>query len=270
LRGRFPGLSEIKISPSFGLQGQILIRNLEHHFILLESHLMPMKDPFSPDPRIHQLQSEPRGKARDRAATSSRILKRGLLVAVVTVLGFIVLPVENTAKILADVTASLVDGSALRPHTYQPAPISQSPTDAQVVSIAKNEPIDGESAASEPIEQNHIEQNHTEIREPSPEILFKQFQAWAAEKDAQQLATTQSAPDASVLQTAPARAVEKTAGSAGLLQKDRRVQRVDNARTRMSMQDSRKEIRRPQNAGVNVSPAQRTGAQASPASASRN
>jgi hypothetical protein len=233
---------------------------------------MPMKVPFSPDPRIRQLQSEPPGKARDRAATLSRILKRGLLVAVATAVGLLVLPVENTAKILADVTASLVDGSALRPHTYQqPAPISQSPadaqapTDAQVFSIAKNEPIAGESAASEPIEQNH-----TEIREPSTEILFKQFQAWAAEKDAQQLATAQSVPDPPALQTAPARAVEKTAGSTGLVQKDRPVQRVDSARTRMSMQDSRKEIRRPQNAGVNVPPAQRTGAPASQTPGSRN
>jgi hypothetical protein len=31
LRGRFPGLSEIKISPSFGPQGRILVRNLENH-----------------------------------------------------------------------------------------------------------------------------------------------------------------------------------------------------------------------------------------------
>src|SRR5262245_30853668 len=217
---------------------------------------MPMKDPFIPDPGSHQLRSEPRGKARHRAATSSRILKRGLLVAVATAFGLVVLPVENTAKILADVTASLVDGSALWPHTSQPAPISQSPTDAQtptdakVFSIAKNEPISVESAASEPVEQNH-----TELREPSPEILFKQFQAWAAEKDAQELAASQSVPDAPALQTAPARTVEKTAGSAGLMQKDRRGPRVDNARTRMSMQDSRKEIRRPQNAGVTVPPA---------------
>jgi hypothetical protein len=232
---------------------------------------MPMKVPFSPDPRIHQLQSESPGKARDRAATSSRILKRGLLVAVATAVGLLILPVENTAKILVEVTASLVDGSAIRPHSYQPAPISQSPADAQapadaqVFSTAKNEPIAGESAASEPIEQNQ-----TEIREPSPEILFKQFQAWAAEKDAQQLATAQSVPDPPALQTAPARAIEKTAGSTGLVQKDRHVQRVDSARTRMSMQDSRKEIRRPQNAGVNVPPAQRTGAQASQTPGSRN
>jgi hypothetical protein len=31
LRGRFPGPSEIKISPSFGPQGRILDENLEHH-----------------------------------------------------------------------------------------------------------------------------------------------------------------------------------------------------------------------------------------------
>jgi hypothetical protein len=232
---------------------------------------MSMKDPFSPDPCIHQLRSEPRGKARDRAASSWRILKRGLLVAVATAVGFVLFPVENTARILADVTASLVDGSALRPHPHQPAPISQSDTDAQapadvqVLSIAKNEPISGESAASEPIEQNH-----REIREPSTEILFKQFQAWAAEKDAQQLATEQPVPDPPALQTAPARLVEKTGGSIGPVQKDRHAQRVDNARTRISMQDSRKEIRRPQNARVNVPPAQGTGAQAAQTSGSRN
>jgi hypothetical protein len=230
---------------------------------------MSMKDPFSPDPCIHQLRSEPRGKARHRAASSLRILKRGLLVAVATAVGFVLFPVENTAKILADVTASLVDGTALRPHHYQPSPISQSdtdaqaPADAQALSIAKNEPISGESAAAEPVEQNH-----TEIREPSTETLFKQFQAWAAEKDAQQLATEQPVPDLPEPQTAPARVVEKTGGSIGPVQKDRHVQRVDNARTRISMQEPRKEIRRPQNARVIVPPVQ--GAQAAQASGSRN
>jgi hypothetical protein len=50
LRGRFPGLSEIKISPFFGPQDRILVGNLERNFILLESHFNADESSFQPGP----------------------------------------------------------------------------------------------------------------------------------------------------------------------------------------------------------------------------
>jgi hypothetical protein len=225
---------------------------------LLELYFMPTESHFSLNHRIHLPRLEPRSEARDRAATLWRILKRGFLIALVTAFGSVVLSVENTAKFLVDVTASLVDGSARQPRTNQPELISQSSSDSATFAIAKHESIDGEGAASEPAEQNR-----GEIPEPTPEILFRQFQAWAAEKDAQRLATVQPPQDSSPPQTAPTRAVEETAGFIGFGKKDRHVQRIRNARTQVAKQDSRKEIRRPQNPQVQVPLARGTGAQVS-------
>jgi hypothetical protein len=110
--------------------------------------------------------------------------------------------------------------------------------------------IGGNSATSEPTEQSP-----REIPEPTSEILFRQFQAWAAEKDAQRLATVQSVQDPPTLQTAAARAVQETTGSIGLAQRDRRVQRKPNVRPLMAKQESRKEARQLQNVRVQVAPA---------------
>ena len=208
------------------------------------------KDHFSPIHRMRLPGPEPRGESRGGAATWWRSLKRGFLIAVVAALSFMVLSVENTAKFLADVTASVIHGSAHQPPANQPLQFSQPASDSADFAVARQEPIGSNSATSEPAEQSP-----GEIPEPTSEILFRQFQAWAAEKDAQQLATVQSVQDPPTLQTAAARAVQETTGSTGLAQSDRRVQRKPNVRPPMAKQESRKEARQPQNARVQVAPA---------------
>jgi hypothetical protein len=88
-------------------------------------------------------------------------------------------------KILADVTASLTNISAPQPGTGQStptipsAPTVQSAADAQALPpTASGAPTRNEiAAAPEPADQSQ-----TEISEPTSEALFKQFQAWAAER----------------------------------------------------------------------------------------
>ena len=89
---------------------------------------MPTKDRFAPDHSLPPvLADEPEqqgtGKPRDRAVMWSRVLKASILVATfgVVVLGL---------TFFADVTASLVDKSALQPGTDQSTPTIQATADA--------------------------------------------------------------------------------------------------------------------------------------------
>ena len=166
---------------------------------------MPTKDGFNPDHPLF-LADEPEqqgiGKAWDRVAViSSRVLKASILVATATAIGIAILSVGNPVTLFADVTASLVDKSALQPGTDQSTPTIQSTADAQALPpTAKNAPTRDEiAAASEPAGQSQ-----TENSEPASEGLFRQFQAWAAEKDAQvgPVQSVQDAP-AQVLPNAP-------------------------------------------------------------------
>ena len=88
---------------------------------------MPTKDGFYSDdplplfladePEYQVLAGEPEhqdiGKAWDRAVISSRVLKASLLLALATAIGIAILSVGNPVTLVAYVTASLVDKSAL-------------------------------------------------------------------------------------------------------------------------------------------------------------
>ena len=97
---------------------------------------MPTRDGFSPDHPVPLfLADEPEqqgiGKARYRAVIVSRVLKASILVATATAIGIAILSVGNPVTLFADVTASLVDKSALQPETDQSTPTIQSTADAQ-------------------------------------------------------------------------------------------------------------------------------------------
>ena len=79
---------------------------------------MPTKDRFAPDHSLPPvLADEPEqqgaGKPRDRAVMWSRVLKASILVATATAIGIAILSVGNPVTLVAYVTASLVDKSAL-------------------------------------------------------------------------------------------------------------------------------------------------------------
>jgi hypothetical protein len=235
---------------------------------------MPTKDSFTPDEpsplflseRADELEQQRIRKVLDRAVISSRILKASILVVTATAIGSAILWMGNPVTLFADVTASPVDISALKPGTDQSTPAVQSTADAQPVvqstadaqalpptakdappvnpesappsddkTAAKDAPTRDEiAAASEPAGQSQTENS----KPPSSEALFKQFQAWVAEEDARtQVGPVQPTQDA----PAPVRSA----------QKHRRVRPEQNARAEIRhVQKPRAKVRREQNAQV--------------------
>jgi hypothetical protein len=228
---------------------------------------MPTKDGFNPDhPLPLFLADEPEqkgiGKAWDRAVISSRVLKASILVATATAIGIAILWVGNPVTLFADVTASLVDKSALQPTTDPSTPTIQSTADVQALPpTAKDAPTRDEIAAA----SESAGQGQTENSEPSSEALFRQFQAWAAEKDAQaKVGPVQSVQDApaQVAEKAPAQVAENARAPLRRMQKHRHVRPVHSARAEIRPgQNPRKKVRREQNARVQVPPAQDARAQ---------
>ena len=154
---------------------------------------MPTKDRFAPDHSLPPvLADEPEqqgtGKPRDRAVMWSRVLKASILVATfgVVILGLM---------LFADVTASLVDKSALQPGTDQSTPTNQSTADA--AEALQPTPKDGATSDEIAGTSESVGQK-AENSEPS------QFQVWAAEKDAQaEVGPAQSVQDGSCPSTSP-------------------------------------------------------------------
>src|SRR6516164_9362618 len=72
------------------------------------------------------------GKAWDGAVISSRVRKASIWGATATAIFVAILWVANPATLFADLTASLVDKSALPPDTDQSTPTNQSTADARL------------------------------------------------------------------------------------------------------------------------------------------
>jgi hypothetical protein len=226
---------------------------------------MPTKDDFTPDnplpvflsERADEPEQPGMGIAWDRAVISSRILKASI--SIVTATAIAILLVGNPVPFFANVTASLVDISALQPGTDQSTPTIQSTAGTQ--DLLPTAPTRDEIAAAfEPADQSQ-----TEIRQPSAEDLFKQFEAWAAEEDARaQVGPVQSVQDAraQVVQNAPAQVVQDARPEVRPVKKHRHVRAAQNARAKIRReQNPRAKVRREQNARVQVRPVQDARAQ---------
>lgn len=147
---------------------------------------MPTKDGFAQDHPLPLFLSghteQPGhpglGKARGRAAViSSRILKTGIVVVTAAAIDFAILSAGNPVALFANVTASLVDTSALQPGTGQSTPTIQSTADAESLPLtARQAPTRDEIAAAL--------KSQTGIRHPTTEASSKQFQAWAVAEEA--------------------------------------------------------------------------------------
>ena len=208
---------------------------------------------FSPDyPLPLFLAGEPEqqdvGKAWDRAVFSSRVLKAGILVTAATAIamGITVVSVGNPMTLfanvpaLADVTASVVDKSALQLGPDQSTPTIQSTADAQPLAVRDAPTRDEIAAASESAGQSQSENS-----ESSSDALFREFQAWAAEKDAHpQVGPVQSVQDA------PAQVAENARAHRRPMQKNRNVRPVHSAGE--EIRHARKKVRREQNARVQI------------------
>jgi hypothetical protein len=205
---------------------------------------MPTEHAFNPDRPLPFFLAAERmqgiGKAWDGAIISTRILKASILVATATAIGIAFLLMVDRVTLFADVTASLVDKSAPPPDTDQ-SPIVQSTPAAQALPpSAKDAPTrDGVVAAPESVGQGQIEDS-----DPSSEVLFRQYQAWAAEKDAQaQVGQVKSVQDATV------QVVESARVPLRPIQKHRHVVPVHSARAEIRpVQIARRKVRPEQNA----------------------
>ena len=188
------------------------------------------------------------------------MFRRLFVVAAVIVFGVVLFSVENTAKLLADLAATVVG-----PNIPQLTRASQSYFDTRDFSIAKPEPVGSDGPAS-----SLIGSTHAAVEAPTSETLLRQFQAWAAEQDAQQLATAQLNQVSSSPKAISERAVEGTFGSTGPVQKERRSPSTPKAQPRVTPQASQKQIWQTQSARVQVAPAQHNGAKFTQAAAVRN
>ncbi len=230
---------------------------------------MSTKDGFNPDhPLPLFLADDPEqqgiGKAWDRAVILSRVLKASILVGTATAIGIAILSVGNPVTLFADVTASLVDKSALQPETDQSTPTIQSTADAQALPLtAKDAPTRDEIAAA----SEAAGQSQTENSEPSSEALFRQFQAWAAENDAHAQVgapaqVVQNTAPAQVAENAQAQVAENVPAPLRPMQKHRRVRPVQSARAEIRpAQNPPKKIQRERNTRAQVPPAQDARAQ---------
>ena len=222
----------------------------------------PTKDGYSQDPLpfvlVDEVEQQGIGKAWDGGVISSRVRKASIWGATATAIFVAFLWVGNPATLFADLTASLVDKSALQPGTDQSTPTIQATADAQALPpTAKDAPTRDEMAAAEPADQNQ-----TENSEPPSEALL------APDKDAQaRVGPEQPVQDAprQVAQNAPASVTANARASLRPMQKDRHVRPVHHARAEVRpVQNPRKKVRHEQTARAEIPPAQDARAQDQP------
>jgi hypothetical protein len=243
---------------------------------------MPTNDGFDPDhslPLVLADQIEPGVEIlRDRIVTPLRIFKAGVVVAIAAATGIAALSVRDPVALFAEVTASLVGNSPLQPGTDQSTPTIQSAADAPALvqpaadapslpSTAQAAPTRDEIAAAEPAPKDPTEEvakDPIEENAPSADALFRQFQAWAAEKEVkaqvEPAQPVQAAPEEAATR-APADVAETARVSHRLVQRHRHVLPARNARAEMRTPNVRRQVRRAEDARVERRPVEDARAQ---------
>jgi outer membrane biosynthesis protein TonB len=202
-------------------------------------------------------------KARDRAVSSSRILKTSILGVTAAAIVFAVLWIGNPVALFPSATAFLVATPAPQDGLDKSTSVIQSAIQTaaapQALSPTSSEAPTGETASA----VETPDQKQAETPQPSTEPLLNQFQAWAAEQDArQQVAAVEPTQEIQPVQDA---APAQDAGPQfEPEQKHRHIQRVQNARKEIrAEQNLRPKVRRKQ--AAQVRPAQDARAQERPA-----
>jgi hypothetical protein len=194
------------------------------------------------------------GKAWHRAAISSRILKMSILVVTAAAIVFAIRLVGNPLVLFTNATASLVATSAPQDGADQSMPIGQSAVGVQALPpTAREAPTGAEIAAA----FNSAHQRQTENPQPPAEAVFKQFQAWAAEEDAQ-VRPAPSVQDAQPqVQDDQARVVNARAEVRPVKNARAHVRSEHNARAKVRhLKNARARMRREQNTQAQVQPVQ--------------
>jgi hypothetical protein len=175
-------------------------------------------------------------QAWERAVIASRILTTAICFVTAAAIVFAVLSVRNPVALFENGTASLVVTSTPQDGTRQSMPITQSTADTQPLPPTLSEaPTADEIAAT----LKTADQSQADIRQPSAEAFLNQFQAWAAEEDAQ----AQVRP-AQPVQDAQAHAVQTVLEAVRPVQKQEQVRPVPRAKV---VKNARAQVRPEQN-----------------------
>jgi len=192
------------------------------------------------------------GKAWDRAVIAPRILKTGILFVTAAAIVFAVLSEGTPSVLFANATAFLVGTPAPQDGTGQSMPTIQPTANAQALPPTASEAPTGEEIAAA---FKTASQSETEIRQPPAEALLKQFQAWAAEEDAQVRPEQHEQPvqpvhDAQAqVQDDQAQVVQNARAQVRPVQKHRHVKPVHNARAKVRpVQNTQAQVQPVQNA----------------------
>lgn len=254
---------------------------------------MPLNDSFDPAdplPRFLAGQTEQQGigHVRDGGVTAWRVFM-SILVAAVTATGVAALALGNPVALFAEVTASLTGNPSPQPGANPSPPAIQTADNAPALTqpnadakadtealppaangapasseVAAAEPTASEPAAQDPtakdptardpVAKDPAANDPTEAIAPSSEALFRRFQAWLSDQDAQAKAEpAQPAQDATPAQAepnAPAQTDDNVRAPAPhrLAQKHRRAPSVHNVPAEMHAQNVRRPIPRAQDA----------------------
>ena len=188
-------------------------------------------------------------QAWERAVIASRIITTGIWFVAAAAIVFAVLSVRNPLALFENAAASLFATSAPQDGTGQSMPIIQSTADTQPLPPTASEVPTGDEIATT---LKTADQSQTDIRQPSPEGLLNQFQAWAAEEDAQaQVRPVQPVRNAQdqVAQTAPEQVRPVRTQRQVRPAQNVRAKVVKNARAK-GVKNARAQVRPEQNAQV--------------------
>ena len=230
-------------------------------------------------PELEGLEPDGLGNIRDHGVTASRVFLSILLAAVMAT-GAAALALGNPVALLTEVTASLAgnpsphQSAAPSPPAIQTADnapaLVQSNADAKTGAEAltpaasdtppASEIAAAEPTATEPAAKDAASNEPTEAIAPSSDALFRRFQAWLSDQDAQAKAEpVQPAQDAPVQAepNAPVQAEENVRAPAPhrLAQKHRQARAVHNASAETRAQNVRRQTPRAQDARTPRAPA---------------
>jgi hypothetical protein len=223
---------------------------------------MATKDGFQPDRSpiflsddAEHVEQPDIGKAWERAAISSRILKASIWAVAATAIGIAILSVADPVALVANVTATWVDKPGSQPDADPSAPAVQSIASTQDSPATTSDAPTREEIAAAP---EPAGQSQSETGQPLTEALFKQFQTWAAEEDTRaQVDPVQPAKDLPAVQPvqdAPVRVAQDAPAQVQPAKKHRRVRSVHNARAEIRPQRHRAKYREEQGAPVPIAP----------------
>jgi len=195
------------------------------------------------------------GKALAREVIWSRVLKTSILAVAATAIGIAVLSIGNPVALVASVTDSWVDKSAIQPGADPSTSTIQSIAGTQDSATTTGDaPAREEIAAvSEPADQNQaaivVQPPATEIVQPPAQALLKEFEAWAAKQDSRAEAVPVEPAQAAPVQVAQAAPVQ-----AQPAKKHRRARSVHNARAEIRPQRIHRVRAREASAPVPIAP----------------